>query len=65
VIERERVFDSAEVSISRVNGRPRAVGGKHKRLIAYTAADVSVAETVRLLRGAAERLARSLPRAAE
>jgi hypothetical protein len=60
------VFESSEVSISRLAGRPRSgVDGRHKRLVAYVAADASTAEVVRLLREAAEGLSKSLPRLPE
>jgi hypothetical protein len=61
-LEREQVFDRREVSIARLNGRPRSGDGRHRRLVGYVAADVTVPELVRLLRECADQLARSLPR---
>lgn len=62
----ERLFESEDVSVVRLNGRPRAaISGRHKSLIAYVGTTVSVAETIRLLRETAEMLARTLPRVPE
>lgn len=61
-----RLLESASVSLSRLNGRPRSgVDGRHKRLVAYVACDASTGEIVRLLRETAEALAKTLPRVPE
>jgi hypothetical protein len=59
----EPVFESAAVSVVRLNGRPRAaVTGRHKAVLVYVGATVTVSETIWLLRETAEALAKTLPR---
>jgi hypothetical protein len=65
VIEREQLFSSRDVAIARLNGSPRQIDtGRHKRALVYVGADVTVPELVRLLRGTADALAKSLPQVA-
>lgn len=63
---RELLYDRGPTSIARLNGIPRSgADGRHRRLVAYIGPDVTTAELVRLLRDAAESLAKTLPRLPE
>ena len=65
-LRKELVYDRAAVSIVRLNGVPRSgVDGRHRRLVAYVAPTVTDAELIRMLREAAEQLAKALPRWSE
>jgi hypothetical protein len=59
----ELLVDDPNVAVVRLNGRPREpLDGRHRRVVVYIGATVATGETVLLLRDAATRLEKTLPR---
>lgn len=60
-METETLIETAEITVARVMGRPRAPeDGRHRKAVVFVGVEVSTPQVVGLLRDAADRLAKTL-----